>query len=311
MKQLPIEEKSYLCKVDFDGVNQEKKIEQPAASSLAADKLDSAPRRHKKNTLDDSVLSVYFTTNDWTLWGNDYNDIAGFANSLLPETQVVVEGHADYRGTENWNKDLGRNRADGVAEVLKRNNTSLDVTTFSYGEARATQEEPDFATMQAERKARIVPHKGVIKWVLDQVPSDVYLIDQSGSMGENISQGRTKWQGVQEYGFVKEAQVYTFSSLDRACGGHVKHEFPNGGTPLLKSLYNLLERMEDGKSLTVLTDGYDTEGGRTPEEILELARKKDVSLSVVGLGVTYSDHKATLRKLAMETGGKFYLPTEG
>ena len=48
---------------------------------------------------------------------------------------VVIEGHADERGTEAYNIALGQRRAEGVRGYLKKLGVGAEVEAVSYGEA--------------------------------------------------------------------------------------------------------------------------------------------------------------------------------
>lgn len=63
-------------------------------------------------------------------------DLAGILNKY-PDTYVLVEGHTDASGTDEYNLDLSRRRASTVATHLKTVNiTSQRIQTKWYGEAQ-------------------------------------------------------------------------------------------------------------------------------------------------------------------------------
>ena len=52
-----------------------------------------------------------------------------------PNLVLVIEGHCDERGTEEYNRALGERRAIAVENVLRQNNIDLaKIRTVSYGE---------------------------------------------------------------------------------------------------------------------------------------------------------------------------------
>jgi peptidoglycan-associated lipoprotein len=54
-----------------------------------------------------------------------------------PEVQVAVEGHADERGTREYNLALGQRRANAARDVLVAGGvSSARVSTISYGKDR-------------------------------------------------------------------------------------------------------------------------------------------------------------------------------
>ena len=70
---------------------------------------------------------------------------------------VVIEGHADERGTEAYNIALGQRRAEGVRGYLKQLGVGAKVEAVSYGEAypleRAETEQAWNANRRAELRA--------------------------------------------------------------------------------------------------------------------------------------------------------------
>ncbi len=72
-------------------------------------------------------------------------------NQLL----VLVEGHADERGTNEYNLALGERRAKAVRDHLVNKGVAADrVTTVSYGEERPTCAEKNEACWKENRRSR-------------------------------------------------------------------------------------------------------------------------------------------------------------
>src|SRR5512138_3072731 len=75
----------------------------------------------------------------------DSTQLDGAARDALAETArcisqkkipaVVIEGHADDRGTEAYNITLGQRRAEGVRGYLQQLGVGAKVEAVSYGEA--------------------------------------------------------------------------------------------------------------------------------------------------------------------------------
>lgn len=298
---------SYLCRVKVDGK------EAPASVSiikkvLVAPKLsDKLLPLHRKNSWEEGILTVYFTTNSWTVYQNDLLDISAYARTISSETNVILEGYADLRGSEEQNLTLGTERAAGVEEVLRRNNSSLKTSSVSYGESKPTTMATDFSSLQVNRRVKIVPNQSVIARGLDLLVSDYYLIDQSKSMNGPSETKNSKWKEVQNYSFPSGAIVYTFTTSNRTCGGNLSQEYPQGTTPLFSSNYELLEKMEPNKSVTVLTDGCNNEGTVTSADVLRRAKEKNITVSFLALVPCIPGQ---LEQIARETGGKMYSPTK-
>jgi len=74
-----------------------------------------------------------------------------------PTAKVVIEGHADERGTNAYNMSLGQRRADSVKAHLVANGISPErVGTVSYGEERPAIARSDTYSWAQNRRAVIV-----------------------------------------------------------------------------------------------------------------------------------------------------------
>ena len=87
-----------------------------------------------------------------------------------------------------------------------------------------------------------------------------------------------------------------------------------GGTPLYYSTFEMVNYLADNakgenKALIVFTDGEDTEGYKTPQEIINNAKSKNIKVFTVGLGSSLSNLDI-LSKIATETGGYFMFAEE-
>lgn len=83
-----------------------------------------------------------------------------------------------------------------------------------------------------------------------------------------------------------------------------------GGTPLYYSAYGLVDYVDknainkSNKALILFTDGDDTNGGRTPTQIIEYANSKNVQIFTVGLGRSLGS-LGILADIADKTNGYF------
>src|SRR5262249_44559522 len=86
----------------------------PAARLARADE-DPAPTKTSCPT-----IHVHFATNSAELSSQDKAKLEGAADCLKEHRRlrVTVEGNADHRGTEAYNMDLGKRRANAVAQHL-------------------------------------------------------------------------------------------------------------------------------------------------------------------------------------------------
>jgi len=63
--------------------------------------------------------------------------VAAFMKSAPPNNALLIEGHCDERGTEEYNRSLGERRALALREALIRSGADGNrITTKSYGKDR-------------------------------------------------------------------------------------------------------------------------------------------------------------------------------
>jgi len=115
------------------------------------------------NPLDDpnSLLStkiIYFGY-DISEIQADYQDVVAAHGSYLaanPEVRVTVEGHADERGSREYNIALGERRANAVKRLLLAQGASeRQVTTISYGEERPADIATNDASWASNRRVEL------------------------------------------------------------------------------------------------------------------------------------------------------------
>lgn len=74
-----------------------------------------------------------------------------------PDVNVVLEGHADERGTREYNLALGERRANSVAEIMVAYGVAPGrIQTVSYGEERPAALGSDESAWQLNRRVVIL-----------------------------------------------------------------------------------------------------------------------------------------------------------
>lgn len=87
---------------------------------------------------------LYFATDDYQLLTEQRNVIKQYAIFLLanPNITLVINGHADIRGTESYNLTLSEKRAQSVYDLLIAEGVPTNqLTTMGFGELQPQQDE--------------------------------------------------------------------------------------------------------------------------------------------------------------------------
>jgi len=144
-------------------------FESGAASGQSADGASTNPfgdrggfgvedeRNAQGNLLDELIIYFEYDRSDVSA---QYNDIlAAHARYLSsnPNAQVRLEGHADERGSREYNIGLGERRAQAVRRVLMLQGASAEqLSTVSYGEERPAALGSDEEAYSLNRRVEIV-----------------------------------------------------------------------------------------------------------------------------------------------------------
>ena len=102
--------------------------------------MDAAP---EQPTIDISQRVVHFDFDSSAIKAADLPTISAHARHLAlnPSVRVRLEGHADERGTREYNIALGERRANAVRDaLLLRGASARQITVISYGEERPVDE---------------------------------------------------------------------------------------------------------------------------------------------------------------------------
>ena len=74
-----------------------------------------------------------------------------------PTARITLEGHADERGTREYNLGLGERRGNAVSDMLSANGGSAEqLSVVSYGEERPTCSESDESCWSKNRRVEII-----------------------------------------------------------------------------------------------------------------------------------------------------------
>jgi peptidoglycan-associated lipoprotein len=103
--------------------------------------------------------TIYFPFDSDTIDAGGQNKIDAWARYLTanPAATVRLEGHADERGTSDYNQALGERRALAVRAALSAAGVSdSQMSTLSYGESRPAVQGMDEAAWSQNRRVEVV-----------------------------------------------------------------------------------------------------------------------------------------------------------
>ena len=133
-------------------------------TGVATSGMDTTPMGFTGHPLDDpdSLLSkkiIYFDF-DSSVVKDEYTAVVeAHANYLAtnPSARVTLEGHADERGTREYNLGLGERRSVAVEQFLQLLGASpSQLQNVSYGEERPIEFGHDEMAWQANRRVELV-----------------------------------------------------------------------------------------------------------------------------------------------------------
>lgn len=135
--------------------------QQPEATPAAAPETTAEPEP-AKDPLEEGLLAsrvVYFEF-DSSAIADSYMPMLKAHGEYLSAnsgTSITVEGHADERGTREYNIALGERRADAVRRVLLANGaTPGQIKVVSYGEERPAVLGHDESAWSKNRRSELM-----------------------------------------------------------------------------------------------------------------------------------------------------------
>jgi len=133
--------------------NQEQEMRQALASSEAA-----SVRREGDMLAVMFKSDMTFDFNSATVRPGLYTEIDRVSSVMqrYPQTLIRVEGHTDNIGTESYNMDLSRRRAQAVSSLLvQRNISSHRIENIGFGEANPIASNNTESGRQMNRRVEI------------------------------------------------------------------------------------------------------------------------------------------------------------
>jgi peptidoglycan-associated lipoprotein len=134
-----------------------------AATSTPAARYPDAATRARIDELLAKIEDAYFDYNKHTLRPDAVTALKADSTELrdiikqYPNYKLTIEGHADERGSEEYNRALGDARAHSAKEYLVGVGISdSQLAVISYGKDKPVCEEHDEACWQKNRRIHIV-----------------------------------------------------------------------------------------------------------------------------------------------------------
>jgi outer membrane protein OmpA-like peptidoglycan-associated protein len=129
-------------------------------SELAAVRAQwGAEQRNYRAALEDALeVQIYFRTGEADLDAATRSRLIRLAELLqsVDELGVIVAGHADSRGDEEFNDQLSARRAAAVREVLLQAGVAAErITASAEGERQSTAAEGDLDALALERRVNL------------------------------------------------------------------------------------------------------------------------------------------------------------
>jgi peptidoglycan-associated lipoprotein len=120
----------------------------PAVSGLTEEQL-----------FERNIKDVFFGYDKYDIRPDEQSIVSADAQFLAqhPEMKVVIEGHCDERGSDEYNIGLGENRAEQVKEELQQHGVAADrIRMKSYGKEKPFCQEETESCWQQNRRAHFV-----------------------------------------------------------------------------------------------------------------------------------------------------------
>ena len=128
----------------------------PAAPATAAPATPPRPAEFAENA---NLRDIFFDFDKYDIRPDDAKTLDANASWLKSNANnlVLIEGHADERGTNEYNLALGERRAKATMNYLVSQGIQANrITIISYGEERPVCTESNEACWQRNRRAHFL-----------------------------------------------------------------------------------------------------------------------------------------------------------
>lgn len=129
----------------------------PGEAGIPMGNKDFSTWKQDRTTFADQV--VYFDFDKSNVRPDQVTKLEEVARRMktMPGKALLIEGHCDERGTEEYNRSLGDRRALSIREWLAGHGVPSDmITTVSFGEDKPTDPEHTEAAWKKNRRGEII-----------------------------------------------------------------------------------------------------------------------------------------------------------
>lgn len=132
-----------------------------SSEKVDASAMNFSPSGSDSGTIE-GLQTIHFEYDKSTLTTDEQKKLEDNAAWMkkYPDTKMMIEGHCDQRGSNEYNLSLGERRALAVKKLLvKMGINSKRLSTASYGEEKLIANGDSEAEMAQNRRANFVPSK--------------------------------------------------------------------------------------------------------------------------------------------------------
>ncbi|MBM4389640.1 MAG: peptidoglycan-associated lipoprotein Pal [Deltaproteobacteria bacterium] len=146
-----------LAALILSGGCKKKPIDEPVVSAPVVEKVKEVPPPVVEMTKNFSRVFFEFDAANLTSDGKSALDANAEIMAQYSDIRLEIQGHADERGTTEYNIALGQKRADAVVRyLLQRGVSSSRVKSVSYGEERPLDGRATETAWEQNRRAEFV-----------------------------------------------------------------------------------------------------------------------------------------------------------
>ena len=106
-----------------------------------------------------AAYTVHFKFDSAVVQDNEQANIASVAQALTADAneKLLIEGHCDERGTEEYNRALGERRALALREALAKNGIDpMRIRTISFGKDKPADPGHDESAWAKNRRGEFI-----------------------------------------------------------------------------------------------------------------------------------------------------------